>query len=205
MDEIQLYGKEGLFHQVVKKSAIMNGRYGVIVKGGDLNLNNVLTGIELPAPGDTYPGVFCLPPISVIKEASVQQAQWECFYFQLLFLCTTGYTGDNQIKAPDPSTNTSLHRVNMDWSDMKAVAFSFMNTLERLQVKLRNQFRLGQKEPWKIIRLSKLQNANLSGVLLQFQGELPVGCEFADIDLSDSSVLTEIIDGIAPTHEKHFH
>lgn len=204
MDELQLYGKEGLFHQVVKKSAIMNGRYGVLIKGGDLNLNNVLSGIELPAPGDTYPGVFCLPPISIIKEASVQQAQWECFYFHLFFLCTTGYTGDNQVKDPDPGTNASMHKVNMDWSDMKDVAFNFMNALEKLQPKLRNIFRLGQKEPWKIIRLSKLQNTNLSGVLLQFQGELPVACEFTDIDLSGNA-LTDIINDVAPPHEKHFH
>lgn len=196
MDELQLYGKEGLFHQVVKRSAVFNGRYGVLKKGGDLNLNNVLSGIELPAPGDTYPGVFCLPPQSTIN-GTLQNGDWECFYFRLFFLCTTGYTGDNQIKEPDPSTNTSLHTVAMDWSDMKGLALGFMNALEKLQKNpaLRSEFRLGQKEPWKIFRLSNLQNANVSGVMLQFEGQINVPCEFTDIN----------IDGINTLLPSHFH
>lgn len=205
MDELQLYGNDGLFHNIVKKSDIMAGRYGVIVKGGDLNLNNVLSGIEFPTA--TYPAVFCLPPVSVVKEVSVQRATWECFYFRLFFMCTSESTGDNQLKSRDPATNTSLHKVNMDWSDMKTVALNFMNALEKLQANaaLRGNFRLGQKEPWKIIRLSKVNNANLSGVMLQFEGELSVACEFTDIDITNSEVLASILDGIAAPHPTHYH
>jgi hypothetical protein len=193
LDELQLYGIDGLFHNLVKKSSVFNGRYGVLLKGGDLNLNNVLSGIEFPK--ETYPGVFCLPPVSVIKEATVQQAPWECFYFRLFFLCTTEYTGDNQFKFRDPSTNTSMHKVNIDWSDMKGLCLSFMNALETLQKlpALRNSFRLGQKDEWKIFRLSKLQNANLSGVMIQFEAQIAVSCEFTDINIDG-------IDTLLPTH-----
>lgn len=207
MDELQLYGTDGLFHNIVKASAIMAGRYGVIIKGGDLNLNNVLSGIEFPTPGDTYPGVFCLPPVSAIKEVSVQQATWECFYFRLFFMCITDYTGDNQFKSRIPETNTSSHKVNMDWSDMKVVAMNFMNALEQLQrdPAVRGNFRLGQKEPWKIIRISRVNNPNLSGVMLQFEGELSVPCEFTDINITNSEVLSGIITGIAAPHPTHYH
>jgi hypothetical protein len=193
LDELQIYGTDGLFHNLVKQSAVFNGRYGVLPKGGaDLNLNNVLSGIEFPTA--KYPGVFCVPPISDMK-ATVQQAAWECFYFRLYFMCTTFYTGDNQFKFRDYNTNTSLHTVPMDWSDMKNLALSFMNALEKVQKKIINQFRLKQGGEWKIVRLTKVQNDNLSGVMLQFQAELASPCEFTDIN----------IDAINTVIPPHFH
>lgn len=193
LDELQLYGTDGLFHSIVKQSKVFAGRYGVLPKGGaDLNLNNILSGIEFPK--DKYPGVFCLPPISSLP-ATVQQAEWECFYFRLFFMCTTGYTGDNQIKFKDPNTNTSLHTVPMDWADMKNLALGFMNALEKIQKKLLNQFFLNQKGEWKMVRLTKVQNDNLSGVMIQFEASIAVSCDFTDIN----------IDGINTDLTAHFH
>ena len=196
MIELQLYGTDGLFHNIVKKSAVFDGRYAPLVKGGDLNTNNILSGVEFPK--EKYPGVFALPPTSAIKDATTKNAAWECFYFRLFFLCRTNNTGDNQIKSPDPNTNTSLHTVPMDWNDMKNLALNFMNALEVVQMKLRGQFRLGQRESWKIIRVSHVQNDNLSGVMLQFEGELAMSCTFTDID-------TSAIDLTFPEHPTHFH
>jgi hypothetical protein len=200
MDELQIYGPDGLFHNIVKESTVLEGRYGVLPKGGqDLNLNNILSGIEFPK--EKYPGVFCVPPLSELP-GTVQQGAWECFYFRLFFMCTTGYTGDNQFKFRDPSTNTSMHTVPMDWSDMKTLALNFMYALEKVQMKIIRQFRLKQRTEWKIIRLTKVQNDNLSGVMIQFPAELSSPCEFADID---STIVDQIINGIAPQHEIHFH
>ena len=196
MDELQIYGPNGLFHNVVKQSAVFNGRYGVLPKGGsDLNLNNILTGIEFPQA--KYPGVFSVPPLSELP-ATTQQAPWECFYFRLYFMCTTHATGDNKIKSPDPSTNTSLHTVAMDWNDMKNLALAFMNALETVQRPIISKFRLKQRELWKIIRLSKVQNDTLSGVMIQFQAEISTTCVFDDINIAE-------IDMTFPEHEKHFH
>jgi hypothetical protein len=196
MNELQVYGPDGLFHNIVKQSAIIAGRYGVLPKGGsDLNQNNILTGIEFPEA--KYPGVFCLPPISELQ-STVQQAPWECFYFRLFFLCTTNYTGDNKIKSPDSNTNTSLHTVQMDWADMKNIALGFMNALENLQPQLRGQFRLQQGGKWRIVRLTKLQNDNLSGVMLQFEGAIATPCVFTDITITE-------IELPATIHETHFH
>jgi hypothetical protein len=195
MTELQLYGKDGLFHNAVKQMPVFDGRYGVLIKGGDLNTNNILSGVEFPAA--KYPGVFCLPPTSTLP-TTLQQGQWECFYFRLFFLCTTYSTGDNQIKSPDPNTNTSLHKVNMDWNDMKVQALAFMHGMEKVQLRLRGQFRLGQKDPWKIIRLSKLQNDNLSGVMVQFEAQIVAPCEFPEIN--DYAIELPSID-----HPTHFH
>lgn len=187
MDELQIYGNDGLFHNIVNKSAVFAGRYGVLPKGGqDLNLNNILSGIEFPK--DKYPGVFCVPPLSELK-ATVQQAAWECFYFRLYFLCTSKYTGDNQFKFREPSTNTSKHKVPEDWSDMKNLALGFMNALEKVQKKIITQFRLKQSGEWKIIRLSNVQNDNLSGVMIQFAAEISTPCAFTDINVDNVDIL----------------
>ena len=196
MTELQLYGIDGLFHNIVKQSAVFNGRYAVLLKGGaDLNLNNIITTLELPEA--KYPGVFCLAPISDLP-ATIQQAPWECFYMRLFFLCTTGYTGDNQIKSPDPLTNTSLHSVPMDWNDMKTLALNFMNALEQVQKRTRSAFRLKQSGEWRIARLSKVQNENLSGVVMQFQAEIAAPCEFTDINIADIELPSAV-------HQPHFH
>lgn len=196
MYEYQLYGTDGLFHNVVKQMPVFNGRYAVLPKGGiDLNMNNLISALELPVA--KYPGVFCLPPISELP-ATVQGGQWECFYFRMLFLCTTGYTGDNKLKTPDPTTNTSLHTVPMDWNDMKNLALSFLNAIEKLQVKARGVFRLKQREEWRISRLTKVQNDNLSGVIVQFSLEIAAPCEFTDVDVN-------AIDLTFPDHQTHFH
>lgn len=197
MTEIQLYGKDGLFHNIVKKSGVFNGRYAILAKGGtDLNMNNLISGIELPQQFK-YPGVFCLPPISDLP-ATVQPGTWECFYCRMLFLCTTGYTGDNKLKSPDPNTNTSLHTVPMDWNDMKNLALSFLNALEKTQQRLRGEMRLKQKDEWRISRLSKVQNDNLSGVLVQFAIDIAAPCEFADIDVATIELPIN-------NHQTHFH
>ena len=195
MTEYQVYGKNGLFHNIVKASKIMNGRYAVLPKGGsDLNTNNVLTGIEFPKA--KYPMVACLMPMSVLP-ASVSN-QFETFNFTLFFLTTTYNTGDNKLKKPDPTTNSSLHTSPEDWSDMKQVMLGFMNSLEKIGSKLRGEFRLDQKGNWLIGRISHYQNDNVSGVFVRFSAGVPAPCEFPDITLSE--IVLPTID-----HPEHFH
>jgi hypothetical protein len=198
MTEFQLYDKNGLFHQIVKQSAIMNGRYAVLPKGAhDLNLNNLLSGLDLPTEKGKYPGVFMPAPTSELP-CSIQAGQWEDFNFRPLFLCTTNYTGDNKIKSPDFNTNSSLHTVSMDWSDMKTVALGFMGALEQIQKLTRGQFRMSQKSTWRIIRLTKMGNDQLSGVMVMFGASIAVPCEFEDINISAIELPTAV-------HAQHFH
>jgi hypothetical protein len=197
MDELQLYAKDGLFHQIVKQSAIMNGRYAVLEKGShDLNLNNLLSGLDIPS--DKYPIVACLPPVSELPCSLKGSNAWESFNFRLLFLTRTYNTGDNQVKFPDRNNNSSLHSIAMDWADMKRLARAFMNALETVQVRLRGEFRLSQKDTWKFIPVSVKQNDVLSGVLLLFSGSIAAPCEFTDINIQAIELPTA-------THEEHFH
>lgn len=202
MTEIQVYGKDGLFHSIVKASKIMAGRYAIIPGTPDLNRNNVLTGIEFPRHGKDfkYPMVACVTPVSAFTEASVN-GQWEVFNFTLFFIATTYNSGDNRLKQPDPLTNSSLHTSPKDWSDMKQVMMGFMGKLETAAKSIRNGFRLDQKGSWVVRRFSNYQNDNLSGVYISFSASLPGVCEWPDID---NDKFTMPIFSSDP-HPQHFH
>lgn len=194
MDELQIYDTGGLFHQIVKASRIMNGRYAVLEKGAhDLNLNNLLSGLDLPE--DKYPGVFCLPPVSEIDERGREK-----FNFRLLFLCNSHSTGDNQFKDRDPLTNTSSHTIAEDWRDMKIVAVNFIQAIYKLikDEAINQMFIMAESVNERIIRIAGMQNDNLSGVMILFSAYLGKSCEFTDIDMS-------AIDLTFPEHENHFH
>lgn len=196
MNEIMLYGQNGLFHNIIRQSSILNGRYAIIPRtGADLNANNLLSGLDFPA--GKYPGVFCAPPYSVIP-TTTKAGYWERLYFRLYFLTTTLYTGDNQIKFVDTNTNTSMHTINQDWSEMKELAFEFIHALESIQLAHIKEWRLGQKDEWQLNRMTNLQNDRLTGVCLHFEMQLPIVCDYEDINVS-------AIDYPIEEHITHFH
>lgn len=201
MSEFRVYGKDGLFHNIVKASAILNGRYAVLPKGTiELNTNNLMASLDLPKDGK-YPGVFCIPPYSTVESALPSQNNWETFTFRLLFLCTSNYTGDNKLKRRDANTNTGQHRIEMDWSDMKQLAVEFMYAQESEFSRTRHFYRVAQKDRYRISRVSVMQNDGLSGVVLSFNAQLFMDCVYSDINLDNIVVPVEGTD-----HDPyHFH
>src|SRR5687768_17511413 len=134
MQESQLYDKDGLFHNIVKQSQFMQGRYVVLPNGSsDLGAGNILSGIELPK--EKYPLVACLAPTSTFEPSKYR----EYINCRLLFITTTAADGTGSFKHRDPLTNTEQHRVSHNWQDMKASAFAFFQALDALQNKWRNQ------------------------------------------------------------------
>lgn len=199
MTEYQLYGKDGLFHSIVKASKIMKGRYAILPGGGmDLNMNNVLSGLEFPKA--KYPMVCCLTPMSAFTQASVV-GQWEVYNFTLFFVTTTHNTGDNKLKRPDPSTNSSLHKSPMDWSDMHQVMLGFMTALETTGKNFRAGLRIDQKGQWVVGRFTEKGNDKVSGVFIRFSASIPALCEYPDINPDD----IELPDFETIDHPQHFH
>lgn len=187
MTELTCYGINGLFHQIVKQSRVMSGRYAVLPKGGqDLNMNNILSGLDLPTT--QFPAVFCLPPSSDLDKIG----EWENFNFRLIFACTAEATGDNKIKYPDKNTNTSQAKTVQDWTDMKAVCLSFMQVLGRLHPKITREFRLSQSTTWRIVRFAGMQNPNLNGVMIMFSAGIFDKCEFEDIENFEITIPTDL-------------
>jgi hypothetical protein len=174
MNESKVYDRGGLFHNIVKQSATMNGNYHVLSSGSaDLN-SNTLSGIAIPS--EKYPLVACLPPVSALSP-TVSQGQWEYFSFRLLFLCSS----EKEDKLRNTSTNSATRTAPVDWSNMKEAALSFMNALEQIQDKMRGKFQLDDRTQWKINRLFKIQNDQVSGVILSFTGMVAAACNFPDI------------------------
>lgn len=203
MDELQIYEKDGLFHNIIKTSQIMAGRYAAINDGSEMNIGNIITHLDAVKP--TFPITVCTVPYSQIDFVNSGNSPGrESYIFRLWFLCTTNYTGDNKIKFNDPATNTSLHNARFDISDMKQVCFSFIQTLEALERKTMSRtFSLsGPGNTHKIERIIKANSANLSGVYITFGMDVPLDCDsYTDVVRPDN-----ILDYLnVPAHATHFH
>lgn len=179
----------------------MQGRYSAINDGQELNFNNILSKLDEVKPA--FPLVCANVPYSLLDYVENGSTPGiESFVFRLYFLCTTNYTGDNQIKSRDFLTNDSLHNERFDAADMKAVCLSFMRTLEQLERKTRKFF-LKDQQPYRIERVIKAANVNVSGVYITFVLQNSLECdEFTDIDITAG--LQSFLDDI-PTHAPHFH
>lgn len=174
MDELFLYDRDkGLFKQILKQSTVMAGRYMVSPSyGHDLNTDNLDAFLKdakygIIDPQQKYPIVVCMPPRSVLMGAEFGFK--EEFVFELFFLCTTGYTGQNQIKTVDKATNKSMHHVWYDWKDMKEVAVEFMDVLKAvIKANQLKRFFALDLERIPVRRLTKFNNDSLSGVSVSF-------------------------------------
>lgn len=195
MTEAQLYHPDGLFHEIVKRSKIMRGRYHILPNGtSDLNTNS-LKGVELPDANGDYPLVACLAPRSTLEIGG-----WEKLSFRILFLDTTESTGDNKPKGRDHLTNTSTHKVYQDWQDMKRVATAFVSALVNMPTLLSKAF-VDERAPIVITRITEIEKAKVSGVMLEFRMNIADGCmtdNVSDIDVGD-------MPNIFPDHVTHDH
>lgn len=199
-DELQIYEKNGLFHNITKSSAIMNGRYAAIVDGADFNVNNIIA--KLDSLKSQFPMVACQVPFSLVNGVDAGFPGIEDYVFRMYFVCRTGSTGDNQTKVKDPLTNTSLHNAKFDASDMKKVCFSFMRALEKLERKTKQRiFIIKTPQQYRIDRIISMNNANLSGVYITFILQVPFQCDqFTDVDLTGIDAFLTV-----PEHAEHFH
>jgi hypothetical protein len=202
MDELFLYDQEnGLFKQILAKSLVIEGRFHVSPNGGnDLNtadLESFLTTLNQPK----YPAAILLTPYSrIVKMPS--GSKMEEFTFQLYFLTTSGYTGDNQIKDLDPSRNTSKHPVWYDWKDMKQCAAEFMETLIKViksgvsgtgptSVPLKTVIHIEESNAI-YRRFTKMQTTGLSGASVTFIVHLDASIcsskDYQNIDIADITI-----------------
>jgi hypothetical protein len=215
MDELFLYDRDqGLFKEILKKSAVMGGRYHVSPNSTqDLNTDNLASFINDPKtglsdPSQKYPICVCVTPRS--RYTRINGQRWEEFWFSLFFLTPSYKTGNNQIKTLDPDTNTSAHHIWYDWQDMKNCADEF---LEVLKMQLKRAVVLdGKLTPLMALinfdsssavfsRLSKFNNDELSGVNVLFTVFMYTGeCGVSDYpeDIATSVTMPPLI--IHPLH-----
>lgn len=213
IQELFIYDREkGLFKEILKQSTVMQGRYHVSPsQGNDLNTNNLETFFKDDKNGladawQKYPLCICVTPRS--RYITINNVRREEFTFNLYFVCTTFYTGTNQIKTKDPETNTSAHHIWYDWQDMKECAQQFIDVL-KLQLQRRINIEtesvllksMLQIDSGNVIfnRLTKFNNDRLSGVSVTFLMYMDAsGCEYPDYPGLDDIIIPPLI-----IHELH--
>ncbi len=211
MNELFLYDRDnGLFKEVLKQSTVIEGRYHVAPGyGHELNTGNLEAFIKDPKTGlsdekQKYPICVCMVPRSTIVQRN--GSDWEYFYFNMFFLCTTYYTGQNKVKQPDPGSGISTHHVWYDWKDMQECARNFLTVLDevvRNKTVVENEierpmatvFHRDHTMVVDIKRLTKFNNDRLSGVSVLFNLYLDASvCSFQDYpaDVLDKISIPEL-------------
>lgn len=196
---------EELFTNVLLKSTAIAGRFHVSARHGmEINsdqLGEVLKDMPAPSKGPKYPLCLMMPPRS-FGSFTAKQGEWLRYKIDLFFLTGTYYTGANQVKNVNSSTQTSAHTILQDWHDMKRCAMSFLRVLARIEREkglIQSSFRLDQADRV-IDPVSLIGVDRASGVRLGFSCSLFVGCELEDY--TDEGINSIILPAVDP-HPEH--
>lgn len=191
---------EAVFKRILTVSNSIRGNFFVLEKHGqELNSDNLeqLIKDSFTQTVINYPLVAMMPPVIIPKYSK----QAEKINITLLFLTTSFYTGDSQIKSPNKSTNTSTHRIVEDWEDMLKSAQDFFKVLDLMIQNNRSTIKIGfdlTKEPF-IDTVSLAGNKRLSGVKFSFTLSLFDNCDIVDYTQENIDALT------VPTEDIHTH
>lgn len=196
---------QDLFTNVFRYSIGIGGRFHVSAKGGlEINadqLGEVIKDLVFPPSPKKYPLVMMMPP-RAIGNYTDKSGEWVKYQVVMFFLTTTHYA-NNQLKAPNPNTQTSTHTVLQDWHDMNRCAVNFLRVLERIQKSknlINDQFRLVQVD--KVINpVSFIGVDRVSGVRLDFSCSLFIGCTLEDYNETDLNSITIPVEDSHPEHK----
>jgi hypothetical protein len=204
MNELLLYA---IIEAILKQSVVIAGRFVVCEGyGNDLNANNYNDVIKdaldnYKAVGIKYPLSVLMPPIEVIES---YEKGWSRFKIEQFFLCTTGYTGNHEIKGMNNNTNTSEHPIKYDWKDMRECAGNFRKMFNQI---LRDKGYLNYinsaTAPDFIRRVSNMGNDRLSGVSISYELNIAMPCTMADYP--PAAITNMVLPSIADIHPLHKH
>ncbi|SFW16126.1 hypothetical protein [Chitinophaga sancti] len=198
---------ETFFKSVLEQSKGIQGRFHLCPRFGlEINsdqLESVINDDIKPVSGRKYPMALMMPPRSQGSFTGVF-GEWETYRAVMFFLNTTYYTGNNQVKAPNPNTRTSTHSITEDWHDMKRCAVNFLRVLDRIQRQkglTTYVFRLSTTQQSMIDPVSSIGSDRVSGVRLDFQFSLMVGCDIEDYTTEGISSITVPVADPHPEHK----
>lgn len=191
---------EALFKRIFTVSNSIRGNFFVLEKHGqELNSDSLEQVLKdtFSQPVIAYPLVAMMPPVIIPKYSK----QAEKINISLLFLTTSFYTGDSQIKSPNNNTNTSTHRIVEDWEDMLKSAQDFFKVLDLMIQNNSSTIKIGfdlTKEPF-VDTVSLAGNKRLSGVKFTFTLCLFDNCDIVDYTQENIDALT------VPSEDIHTH
>jgi hypothetical protein len=195
-----------LFTNILLKSKGIEGRFFYCpAMGKEINtdeLDKVIEDQFAKSTDKKYPCGIMMPPMS---QGSFTDAkgEWEKYQFILFFLTTTFYSGTNQIKNPNPNTQTSTHTILQDQHDMGRCARNFIGVLDKVARErglIKCKFRLDSAS--RMIRPVANFGANrLSGVRLDFNGSVFNGCTIEDYETEDIGAIVIPESDSHPEHQ----
>jgi hypothetical protein len=173
---------ERLFTAILAQSIAVQGRFKLLARNGaELNQDEVqeLTH-EFTNNKAAFPVAAMLTP-RLIGEVGVLNDYKEVA-ITMFFLDTTHYNASGQVKNPVPQTGKSGDDAIDEWDRMGKVALDFVRVLMDVTKPVNNptsKFRVRQQRYF-IDPVSYVSSNRLSGVRLQFTGEIFVGCDITD-------------------------
>jgi hypothetical protein len=196
---------EAFFKNILSKSKGIDGRLFYCPNmGREINTDEFEQIIEDQFDKSTqkkFPCVIMMPPISQGKFID-PKGEWEEYSFIMFFLTTTYYDGNNQIKDVNVNTQTSTHTILSDQHDMGRCARNFVHVADKVtRVKhvVNCKFRVVNEN--KIVRpVANIGSKRLSGVRIDFRGQVLNGCVVEDYNQED---IDEIIIPEGDPHPEH--
>ena len=197
MNELLLYE---IVRAILAHSIVMEGRFFVAEGyGNDLNANNyddiIKDALDNFKPvNKKYPVSVMMPPVEIVGS---YEDGWTRFKIDQFFLCTTGFTGSNEIKGMNRASNISEHPIQYDWKDMREVAGNFRKVFNKV---IRNSgytksINSASDARDYIRRVSNMGNDKLSGVLVSYELNVAMPCtlsDYADVSAIQLPTITDI-------------
>lgn len=181
-----------LFQGILNNSKTIQGRFFILHKYGlqDINydeLGQVFNAIPLTKK---YPLVALAPPHAAVKFSGKDDG-WKDFRMTMFFM-KESYKEDIS-----SDTRTSLHTIPDDWHDMSRCADNFLRVLIHVN-RSDQRFIFKRDHNTLFIPLSQIGADRISGVRIDFDFKLHIGCNLEDYDEYPDNL--EIIDDGHPEH-----
>lgn len=205
MNELILYK---IIEAILKASTVIEGRFVVAEGyGNDLNANN-FSDIVLDTLGNykpeqrKYPVSVLMPPVEIIDK---YEKGWSRFKLDQFFLCTSGQTGMQDFKDLNPLTNIAEHSIKYDWKDMAICAKNFRKLFNKITREKGYQLYVNSATDAKdyIRRVSNMGNDKLNGVVITYELNIAIPCEFEDY--TDQAIAAIVMPNIVDPHPPHKH
>lgn len=173
---------ETLFTAILAQSIAVQGRFKLLARSGaELNQDEVQDLIhEFTNQKAAFPVAAMMPPRLIGEVGS--ENEYKEVAITMFFLDTTHYNSSGQVKNPVAQTGKSADDAVDEWDRMGKVALDFIRVLKDVTKPVNNtasKFRVRQQRYY-IDPVSYVSSNRLSGVRLQFTGEIYVGCEITD-------------------------
>ncbi len=189
---------QSFFKAILEQSVQIQGRLIFLPTGRELNSDEFAQDLSLATKSVKFPVAAIAPPRSTGKFIS-RQDEWEDYTFNMYFLNTTYYSGDNRTSRKIKTTATSSKSVIEEWEEMKVAALDFLRVLQFVQKgnntdsvnMLNSLFRLHTDRRKYIDPISFISTHRLSGVHLQFEAAVFTTCDISSYEEGGIVILPE--------------